>query len=69
VHSARNRVDHFRTGIGNLPFALLQHLIHQLPTADAVVGSGNRTKIIWVQHFVDLVGDKEIILKALEKSA
>ena len=37
VHPAGKSLDEFRTGIGDLPFALLEHLVHQLPATHSVI--------------------------------
>jgi hypothetical protein len=38
VHPAWDRLDQFWAGLRNLPCTLLQHLVHQLPASNSVVG-------------------------------
>jgi hypothetical protein len=37
VHSGWDSFDWFRACVRDLPLSLLQHLVHQLPAADAII--------------------------------
>jgi len=55
-----------RAGVGNLPFTLLKQLIHQLPSADAIIRGIPCSKITRGEYLVNLVGDRVPIANVLE---
>ena len=55
-----------RAGVGNLPFTLLKQLVHQLPSADAIIRGIPCSKITRGEYLVNLVGDRVPIANVLE---
>ena len=66
VHPARDGLDEFWAVAGNLPFPFLQHLVHQLPAANSVVGCRYCAEIVRSQDFVDLVSNGVAVADVLE---
>jgi len=58
VHTARNCRDELRAGIGNPPLPANEHLIHQLPAADAIIAPVNGPHVAFPEYLVDLGGLK-----------
>ena len=57
MHTARNCRDELRAGIGNPPLPANEHLIHQLPAADAIIAPVNGPQVAFPEYLVDLVSN------------